>query len=179
MIEAAAVRADLRERGAETIEHPGGTLYTHLVRVFERLAVHRLRPEVQCAGLVHAFYGTDGFDVFLQDRADRDPLRRLVGPETELLVYRYAGCDRSRSWPGLAETRQVWSRFDGTVETLNDGELRDFVDLCVVNELDVVEQSPAIAEKYGGYFRKLFVGWRSVASPPVMADADAVLTGRV
>jgi hypothetical protein len=100
----------------------------------------------------------------------------LVGTEAELLIYRYGGCDRSRTWSLLAETRQVWSRFDGLVETLPDNELRPFVDLSIVNELDVVEQSSAIAEKHGSYFRKLFSDWRSLASPQVMRDADAVLS---
>ena len=175
MPDTATVLAVLRARGAETVEHPGGTLYAHLVRVFERLGRHELSPQVQGAGLTHAFYGTDGFDVHLQDPSDREPLRRLVGPETELLVHRYAGCDRSRSWATLAETGQVWSRFDGHVETLDGADLRDFVDLSLVNELDVVEQSSLIAQKYGDYFRKLFAGWRSLASPSVMADADEVL----
>jgi len=31
------VQAWLRERGAERIDHPGGTLYAHLVRVHDRL----------------------------------------------------------------------------------------------------------------------------------------------
>ncbi len=37
-----AVRAWLRERGAEGIPHPGGTLYAHLSRVYDRLVVNEL-----------------------------------------------------------------------------------------------------------------------------------------
>jgi len=173
-----AILAMLRERGAESIEHPGGTLYAHLIRVFERLAGHGASPELQYAGLAHAVYGTDGLDVVLLDRRDREPLRALVGPEAEALIYRYGGCDRSRSWAGLAQTKQVWSRFDGGVETLAPAELRAFVDLSIVNELDVVEQSSAIAEKYRDYFRSLFDTWRLLASPSVLADVDAVLADR-
>lgn len=166
----------LRERGAEAIEHPGGTLYTHLIRIFERLTRHGASPELQYAGLAHAVYGTDGFDVVLLDRLDRQPLRALVGLETELLIYRYGGCDRSRTWSELAEAKQVWSRFDGSGATLTPPELRAFVDLSIVNELDVIERSPAMAEKYGDYFRDLFATWRPLASPQVMADADAVFS---
>ena len=163
----------LRERGTESIEHPGGTLYAHLIRVYERL--HGAGPELQHAALAHAAYGTDGFDVVLFDHRNRDPLRALVGPRSETLIHRYGGCDRSASWARLAETGQVRSRFDDRIETLTSSELRDFVDLSIVNELDVVEQSATIAEKYGAYFRKLFDDWRPLASPPVSADADAVL----
>jgi len=174
--ETAAVLATLRERGAESIEHPGGTLYAHLIRVFERLAAHGASPELQYAGLAHAAYGTDGFDVVLFDRLEREPLRALVGPEAELMIYRYGGCDRSGTWSRLSESHQVRSRFDGSVEPLTSTELRAFVDLSIVNELDVVEQSSAFAEKYGDYFRGLFAEWRPLASPPVSADADAVLS---
>ena len=38
MDSAADVRTWLRERGAEEIPHPGGTLYAHLCRVSERFA---------------------------------------------------------------------------------------------------------------------------------------------
>jgi hypothetical protein len=175
MVETATVLAMLRERGAESIEHPGGTLYAHLIRVSERLAGHGAGPELQHAALVHAAYGTDGFDVVLFDRHDRGPLRTLVGAPAEALVYRYGGCDRSASWSQLASTRQVHSRFHGRIETLSPSQLRDFVDLSIVNELDVVEQSAALAEKYGAFFRRRFDDWRPLASPQVSADADAVL----
>jgi hypothetical protein len=175
MTDTEAVLAFLRAGGAESIEHPGGTLYAHLIRVHERLAGHGLSSQVQYAGLAHAVYGTDGFDVVLLDRSDRESMRQLVGIEAELLIYRYGGCDRSRTWLRLAETHQVWSRFDDLVETLPEDELRSFVDLSIVNELDVVEQSRAIAEEHGDYFRKLFSDWRSLASPQVMKDADTVL----
>ena len=170
-----AVLAVLRARGAETIEHPGGTLLAHLIRVFERLAGHGASRALQYAGLAHAVYGTDGLDVVLLDHHDREPLQALVGPEAELLIYRYGGCDRSRTWSDLARTRQVWSRFDGSVELLAPADLRAFVDLSIVNELDVIERAPAVAERYGRYFRGLFADWRPLASPQVMADADAVL----
>jgi hypothetical protein len=176
MSETDAILAMLRERGAEAIDHPGGTLYAHLIRVSERLAGHGADLELQHAALAHAAYGTDGFDLVLFDHRDREPLRAVVGRDVEELIYRYDACDRSASWAGLAETRQVTSRFDGQVETLAGRVLQDFVDLSVVNELDVLEQSAELADKYGGYFRRLFDDWRPLASPPVSADADRVLS---
>jgi hypothetical protein len=175
MTDTAAVLALLRERGAETIDHPGGTLYAHLVRVFNRLAGHGLSLRVQYAGLAHAVYGTDGFDVVLLDRTDREPFRQLVGADTEQLIYRYGGCDRSRTWADLVETKQVWSRFDDRFETLAPADLRDFVDLSIVNELDVVQQSSEIAEKYGNLFRKRFAEWKLIASPQVIRDVEITL----
>jgi hypothetical protein len=169
------VRALLRERGAETIDHPGGTLYAHLLRVHDRLAGHGLSKETTLAGLAHAVYGTDGFDVALVPLAQRSTVQDLVGAPAELLIYRYAACDRSLTWRTLAETHQLCDRFTGTVEALGLDDLRPLVDLSIVNELDVVEHSAEIAAKYAGYFRALFASWAPVASPPVYADAVAVL----
>jgi hypothetical protein len=64
-----AVRTWLRARGAETVAHPGGTLYAHLGRVHDRLAALGHPPQVALAGLAHAAYGTDGFDLTLLDVA--------------------------------------------------------------------------------------------------------------
>ena len=54
-------------------------------------------------------------------------------------------------------------------------DLRAFADLSIVNELDVAERDPAIAERYGDYFRGVFAGWADIASPAVIADAEKVL----
>lgn len=104
------VRFWLRRHGAEQIVHPGGNLYAHLCRVSERLAVLGCGSEVQAAGLTHAVYGTDGFDLALLDGADRAVLRDLVGVDAEELVYLYGACDRGRSWRELANTGQVFDR---------------------------------------------------------------------
>jgi hypothetical protein len=69
----------------------------------------------------------------------------------------------------------VWSRFDGTAQTLDAAGLRAFTDLCIVNELDVLEHSPALAAQHGRAFATLFDSWRPLASPAVMTEADAVL----
>jgi hypothetical protein len=53
--------------------------------------------------------------------------------------------------------------------------LQHFVHISIVNELDVVEQDPVAAEKYGAYFRSLFTSWAKVASAQVTADARQVL----
>ena len=168
-------RAWLRDRGADEIEHAGGSLYAHLERVHDRLAARGVDEDVRLAGLTHAVYGTDGFAVSLLDVADRATLRTLVGARAEEHVYRYAGCDRGRTWRALAETQMIRSRFTGHVEAPTPAELRAFVDLSIVNELDVAERDPEISRKYGDYFRGIFGGWADLASPSVIADARRVL----
>jgi hypothetical protein len=143
--------------------------------VHDRLAGHGLGTEVQLAGLMHAVYGTDGFDLTLLGLDQRATLRDLIGVDAERQVYLYAAGDRGRTWRTLPQTRQVFNRFTGQIETPGPAELRAFADLSIVNELDVAEQSPAIAEKHGDYFRSVFASWSDLASPQVVADAERVL----
>ncbi|BCL15542.1 DUF6817 domain-containing protein [Micromonospora sagamiensis] len=169
------VCAWLRERGTETIAHPGGTLYAHLCRVHDLLGTFGHGGDVRLAGLTHAAYGTDGFDLALLDPCDREPLRALVGADAEQLVYLYGACDRRRSWPDLVTTRHLVDRFTGRVETLAPELLRPFVDLSIVNELDVLVHDPTVARRYGDYFRSLFATWAPVASSGVTAETRRLL----
>lgn len=164
----------LRDRGAQTIDHPGGTLYTHLARVQDRLAVHGATPTLMLAARAHAVYGTDGFDVALLDLSERSMLADLIGPDAERLVYLYAACDRRRTWQALAEDRRVWDRFTGEDHELAFDECRAFADLSLVNELDVAEHSPSVLDQYGAYFRRLTAAWEPLLSPRIGADARRV-----
>jgi hypothetical protein len=176
VLDVAGVLSLLDQRGAGGIEHPGGTLLAHLIRVSHRLSRLSAVPGLQVVGLAHASYGTDRFRLALLDRSDRSVLRELIGSDAEQLVYRYAGCDRGRTWRPLAQTHRVWSRFDGTSHTLDAAELRAFVDLCMVIELDILTHSPTLAAKHAGAFASLFNSWRDLASPAVLTEASTVLT---
>ena len=165
----------LRAHGAEAVPHAGGSLYDHLGRVHDRLARHGVDADLRLAGLTHAAYGTDGFRAVLLDVADRAELRGLIGASAEQTVYRYGGCERGRTWRALPATGTIWSRFTGHAESPTPDELRAFVDLSIVNELDVCEHASEIAEKHGDYFRDIFAAWAPLASAAVVADARAVL----
>ncbi|MEV0564150.1 hypothetical protein [Dactylosporangium sp. NPDC050588] len=54
-------------------------------------------------------------------------------------------------------------------------DMRAWLDLSIVNELDVVEQDPAVAQQRGADFRSLFTSWAHAASAQVMAEARQVL----
>ncbi|HEU4347559.1 MAG TPA: hypothetical protein VFR35_07195 [Actinoplanes sp.] len=169
------VRQWLVDRGADAVAHPGGTLFAHLNRVHDRLAAHGCAEEVCRAGLTHAAYGTEGFPVVLLDPTERAALRAVVGPAAEEQVYRYGGCDRGRTWRALGETLLIRNRFTGHVESPTPAELRAFVDLSIVNELDVAEHDPAVVAKHGDYFRDIFESWAALASPAVVDDFRTVL----
>jgi hypothetical protein len=164
----------LRSRGAETIDHPGGTLYAHLERVQQRLARLSAPEMVQLAARTHAVYGTDGFDVSLLSLDERPVLAAIIGADAERLVYRYGACDRNRTWDTLTDTARVWNRFTGASEVLDGPALRDFVDLSLVNELDVAEHAPGFLDQHGDYFRQLTEAWAPLFSPSVLTDARLV-----
>jgi hypothetical protein len=166
------IRSLLRRREAGRIDHPGGTLAGHLERVHERLGRLGAREDLRLAGLGHAVYGTDGFDLQLVTTAHREAMVAMLGPVTEAIIYRYGACDRKKTWRDLATAREVWNRFDGTMELLGDDELRDFTDLTIVNEVDVFEQTG----EHGAYFLALFDAWAPIASPAVIEDARGTLT---
>ncbi|MBQ1018725.1 hypothetical protein KBX71_12735 [Micromonospora sp. D93] len=166
----AYVRAWLRQCGTETVQHPGGSLYAHLCRVQERLADLGYGADVQLAGLTHAAYGTDGFDLALLDWKNRAKLRDLIGEAAETLVYLYGACDRKRSWQGLATTGEVTDRFSGQVIRLDADQLTPFIDLSIVNEIDVIEHDPALLDRHGEYFRALFRSWAPAVSPPLVEE---------
>ena len=170
-----AVLEWLRERGAESIPHAGGSLYEHLGRVADRLSGHGAPEPERLAALTHAAYGTDGFAMALLDVVDRATLRDLIGAEAEELVYRYGGCDRGRTWRALPSTGVIWNRFTGNSAAPTPEGLRAFADLSIVNELDVYERSPEVAAKAGDYFRSVFPTWEPITSPAVLADARVVL----
>ncbi len=165
----------LRERGAGTIEHPGGTLSAHLERVGHRLAGLGASTTLQLAARAHAVYGTDGFDVALLGLDERPLLAGVIGPDAERLVYLYAACDRGRTWMALPATGRVADRFTGEHHDLAPGELRDLADLSTVNELDVAEHSAVFLHRYGAFLRRLVTAWEPLLSPAVRDDARRVL----
>lgn len=174
----AAVADLLRARGAEAIDHPGGTLDAHLDRVRLRLAALGASPDLQLAGRAHAVYGTDGFDVPLFSLDERPLLAGLIGADAEALVYRYGACDRKLTWSDLPTTRRVHDRFTGGVETLSADEARAFAELSLVNELDLAEHATGFLDRHGDFFRRLTANWAPLLGPAVAAEASRVLGER-
>ncbi|MEU4602791.1 DUF6817 domain-containing protein [Kribbella sp. NPDC023972] len=163
-------------RGADELEHAGGSLYVHLHRVAKRLTTLGASDTVVLAGLAHAAYGTDGFPTHLFDwQQERPVLEAVIGPEAEQIVYRYGSCERETTWRDLAEHHTVTDRFTGTSEELSVADLRDFIDLTIVNELDVLDHAPALAPKLRPFLQDQIPRWQSLASPAVLAEATRIL----
>jgi catechol 2,3-dioxygenase-like lactoylglutathione lyase family enzyme len=171
----------LRSRGAEGIPHPGGTLYAHLGRVADTLAEWGAAPALQLAGLCHAAYGTDGFDVALLDVADRAVLADAIGAEAEALVYRYGSCDRDAVYPRFGRPVPVafTDRFTGSVAVPPDAEVRAFVELTAANELDVLAHNEALFTRYRAGLLDLFTRARPWLTAPAWRACVGLLASGV
>jgi hypothetical protein len=173
-----AAEALLRARGADDIDHPGGTLLGHLARVQMVLAEWGAEDDVQLAGLCHAAYGTDGFGVALLTLDERLLLAEAIGSRAEALVYLYASCDRGQTYPQLAQPAVTFTdRFSGTRHTPPPG-LRAFMEITAANELDVVRHNGELADQHGGGLAALFVEAGQYLSEPARQAWAAFASGR-
>ena len=172
----ATVSGALASRGAAEIAHPGGTLLAHLQRVGALLGQWGARPALRLTGLCHAWYGTDGFAAVLGGLAFRDELAAIIGTEAEQLVYFYASCDRRFSYPHLAQPAGLFrDRFTGAVACPPLTLRRDFADLTVANELDIVRVNPRARVKYGAGLLELFTSWKDLLSIPAQQEVQTTL----
>lgn len=166
----------LRELGAADIAHPGGTLLAHCQRIQDGLALWGARPALQLAGLCHAFYGTDGFATALLSPDRRSELADVIGAEAEAIVYLYASCDRTATYPALADADGVFrNRFTGRTETPEPHLLRDFAELSAANELDLARIDPDFRRKWGAELLALFTRFHPLLSRAAWSDCRTVL----
>jgi hypothetical protein len=164
--------------GADRIDHPGGTLHAHLGRVAQTLADWGAAEDVRLAGLCHATYGTDGFDQALLAIEDRKKLRDVIGATAEALVYLYAACDRRTVYPRLDGHAPVefTDRFAQTILTVEEPQLRAFLEITAANELDVLARQPVMLAEYGPSLLALFSRNRELLTTPAWQACDALLT---
>jgi hypothetical protein len=163
--------------GAGDIEHPGGTLLAHLGRTADMLREWGAPDYLVQAGLFHAAYGTDGFAPSLLRLDQRDVLRAEIGEQAEAFVYFYASCDREATYPtiGAGKTCIFRDRYASKNTTPSEQALRDFVELTMANELDLVAQNPEFAAQYADGFNELFGGWLDLATGPAKKHFKSVL----
>ncbi|MGP4009577.1 DUF6817 domain-containing protein [Streptomyces sp. 4N124] len=168
----------LRQLGAETLSHPGGTLLAHLRRVRVRLASWEARPALQLAGLCHASYGTDGFPGGLLPLDRRTELATVIGAEAEAIVYLYASCDRQATYPLLADRGAAFhDRFTGRTHVPDVRVREDFAELTAANELDLAHHDPAFREQWGPDLLALFTRLRPLLSERAWQECLVVLGG--
>ncbi|MFI9616068.1 DUF6817 domain-containing protein [Streptomyces sp. NPDC052023] len=156
--------------------HPGGTLLAHLTRVRTRLEGWGARPALQLAGLCHAAYGTDGFPSGPLSLDDRSHLASVIGPEAETIVYLYAACDRTATYPALVDPAAHFrDRFTATDHIPPPALRRDFAELTAANELDLAGHDPVFRERWGADLLALLTRLRPLLSGAAWEDCRRVL----
>jgi hypothetical protein len=166
----------MKTLGAGEIAHPGGTLLDHLQRVRGLLGEWGARPELQLAGLCHAFYGTDGFPTALLPLTRRRELAAVIGSGAEILVYDYASCDRKATYAGLADHDAAFhDRFTGRSFVPSLSQRRDFAELTAANELDLALINEEFRARWGGALRELFTRFRPLLSDHAWTVVEGVL----
>jgi hypothetical protein len=165
----------LVERGANDIEHPGGTLLAHLRRVEAMLQGWGAAADVQTAGLCHACYGTDGFPVVLLGLDERGVLVERIGRRAEAWVYRYASGDRSAVYPELSRPGPLMfrDRFTGETSPIPELDAAVLVELTAANELDIVTVNPDWGRQVGPGLLDLVRGARARLREPARDAWDA------
>jgi hypothetical protein len=161
----------LLAKGALDVDHPGGTLLSHLRRTHDVLYEWGARPALRLAGLTHAAYGTDGFPHPLMGISARPTLSSLIGTEAEAIVYTYGSCDRAFAYPLLTDgqTPKFRDRFTGSVSDPSPRQVRDLVELTFANELDVLAHNEELLAAHGESLHRLFTACRPYASEPAYA----------
>jgi hypothetical protein len=172
----------LRALGAGAFPHVNGTLERHLHGTERLLREWGNREAVCIAGLYHAVYGTDGIEGCLTGLDAREAVARVIGVEAESLVYLYGACDRERFHPRIGTQAQhaFVDRFAGREYPIGDDELRDFCEITVANELDLVLGNVGFARRHGDELLELFGRMRgaiSVAAERAAFEALAASRG--
>jgi hypothetical protein len=138
--------------GIEKVGHTGKTYLAHLI------GVYRFMKEVGCdedlcrAGMFHSIYGTQQFQGFKLDLAQRPAVRALIGERAEQLAYLNCAMDRATFDAALeqpAEPYRFADRLSGDEVALSG---RDFDDLCRMHLYDWLEQVPR--SRFGWDYRR-------------------------
>tara|TARA_R110002073_G_scaffold308889_3_gene479020 strand:+ start:416 stop:943 length:528 start_codon:yes stop_codon:yes gene_type:complete len=148
----------LKTLGAAEIEHLDGPFLDHLVGTKEMLKSWSAPEVLQNAGLYHAAYGTVDFGERFSTLEKRQEIAKIIGEESEALVYLYCSCDRHHFWSqiGIAKTLEFRNRFTNETYQITEQELRDFCELTVANELEIATDNPDFIKKNGERFFDLF-----------------------
>jgi hypothetical protein len=143
--------------GADEFPHVAGSLAPHLLRTASLLQQWGNRPALCLAGLYHAVYGTDGIRGSLVALEHRGVIAGIIGSEAESVAYLYGACDRDAFHPriGTGAPLQFVDRFTLSEYPIQDTALRDFCELTLANELDLVQSSDAFSIKHRGELARL------------------------
>jgi len=157
----------LQALGAGEFAHLHGPLIEHLQQTYALILQWEGSKALADAGLYHAAYGTDGFPDNMLPVEQRQKVAEIIGEQAEEIVYLYCACDRdyvnSRLTPG--KPIQFRDRFTGQSFEFSQQQSKDFCELTVANELQLVISSEDFKQKYGAELKDLFLNMLEYLTP--------------
>lgn len=143
---------------AKEIKHTNNSLLEHLKGTYDLLKSWGASSSLCDAGLFHAAYGTDGFNVSLLTDKHRDLIREIIGLESEEMVYLYCSCDRDYFWPKIGNNidNKMLNRFTKKIVSLSVSQMKWFCELTVANEVEISKYSDDFILEYGNSLLSLF-----------------------
>ena len=168
----------LQGLGSSAFPHVNGTLAAHLQGTGRMLRSFGARDALCVAGLWHAVYGTDGIRGSLSSLDDRAAIAELIGVESEALVYLYGACARDAFHPriGTPDALRFVDRFAKTEYPITVQQLRDFCELTLANELELVQNGQRFRAKHALELDRFFGRMRGLVSERAWRAMRAVLS---
>ncbi len=167
----------LKRLGAGEFVHLNGSLIDHLNGTKSLLKKWGASATLQTAGLFHAAYGTDGFDLSMVGHIDRHHLINLIGADAEEIVYQYAACDRKYVFEQLSgETNPRFrNRFEDIVYQLSEDQLRFFCELTAANEIEIAINRSEFVQAHSKDLKALFLSMSPFLSKAARESINSVL----
>jgi hypothetical protein len=139
--------------------HTGDDLAVHLTGVYALLCGWQADPVVARVGLLHAVDGTVNAPTAI--RPESFSLLEVLGERGMDLFRLYVDCDRNHVWPQLGAATVDWvSRHDQRHEALEGQRLRDFCELTMANELEILLRNRAHRDQHAAAMRPLLARLR-------------------
>jgi len=163
--------------GAGDFEHLNGSLIAHLTGTYDLLNRWGASKVACDAGLFHAAYGTAGFNEAMVSLNKRNGIAKVIGAEAEKLVYLYCSCDRDFTFPNFKKSGSVLfrDRFSGKEFELSDEQAKEFCEITVANELELILASDEFKAKYGEELLELFISMEKYLSEQAIATYKSAL----
>lgn len=157
----------------ESVPHTQKNYLAHLIAVYRTMKDAGCTEEVCQAGMFHSIYGTQQFQGFKLELAERDQIRRLIGDRAEKLAYLNCAMNRESFDEALTGEGPTYRFRDRITNEPVELDRPDFDDLCRVHLYDWLEQAPR--SRYGwGYRRDAYRRMAERLGPQAVADYDRV-----
>jgi hypothetical protein len=129
------------------------------------LTAWKCSPTIRLAGLLHSTYSTSYYDEALFEVRHRSRLRRLIGAESEELVYKFCAIDRGALWESIPARPisvpiEVADRFNSK-ERLRLTP-RDIDRLATIESANIAEQSRSRDGGPSVWMGQVFDLWRRI-----------------